>query len=69
MKSSKKQTQVKVETKEKYIESNCEKMAICIQCQGIGYIKKNQRDYMKCTMCCGEIYIAKKRVARVLGTN
>ncbi len=45
------------------------KMAICIQCQGIGYIRKNKKDYIQCVMCFGEIYISKNKVADVLGGN
>jgi acetyl-CoA carboxylase beta subunit len=45
------------------------KMAICLQCQGIGYIKKNKKDYMKCIMCWGDLYISKNKVANILGGN
>lgn len=43
-------------------------MAICIQCQGIGFIK-NKNNYIKCIMCGGDIYVNKSKIAKTLSRN
>ena len=51
-----------------YEDSKIKKMAICIKCQGIGYIK-HTIGYKKCSLCEGSIYINKSKVASILGKN
>ena len=43
-------------------------MAICIQCQGIGFIRA-EKDHTQCNMCHGDIYINKCKIASTLGRN
>ena len=52
--------------KDKNLYMKTEQMTVCIQCQGIGYIK-NKNEYTKCVMCNGDIYITKHKVASILG--
>ena len=42
-----------------------ETSAICIQCQGIGYIVRNST---KCPLCKGTQFIKKGDIAKILGT-
>lgn len=39
---------------------------LCIQCQGIGYIKHGDY-YVKCVLCKGELFIKKKTIVEILG--
>tara|TARA_Y100000389_G_scaffold204762_1_gene259445 strand:+ start:4314 stop:4514 length:201 start_codon:yes stop_codon:yes gene_type:complete len=54
----------------KYFQENPDNiikyMAICIQCQGIGFIKEDN-NYIQCNLCNGNIYINKNIISSILG--
>ena len=39
---------------------------LCIQCQGIGYIRHNDF-YVKCVLCKGDLLIKKYTISKILG--
>lgn len=53
---------------EKKCDNIIKYMAICIQCQGIGFII-GETKYTKCVMCDGNIYVDKSKIASILGRN
>jgi len=51
--------------REKEKENN-NNYSLCIQCQGIGYIKHNDF-YVKCVLCRGDLLIKKYTISKILG--
>ena len=47
-------------------KENYNNYSLCIQCQGIGYIKHNDF-YVKCVLCRGDLLIKKNTISKILG--
>ena len=47
-------------------KENYNNYSLCIQCQGIGYIKHNDF-YVNCVLCRGDLLIKKNTISKILG--